>query len=291
MRCINTKLLVYFFTLLLIGIVCSLGNWQLRRAQQQEKNQSFMDMQAKLPVKNLLDLHGDKLFRQVFVQGYWLPDMTLYLDNRPNKKGQAGIEVITPFCLHERDRYPHGGRQDKKMRCNGPVLLVKRGWLPRDPYQRGKIRAFSTSTENIFFLGTILPHLGRIYSFMSEPEPKQGDLRQNLTTREFSQAFNMATYPFVLRQATAASYATTHCFPAQTQKVTENSARNQACSPPLVDHLLRDWPGLEQKINRHYGYAFHWFALATLMTVLMFYMTWRSYGQNKSRANKRYKHS
>jgi len=286
MRCVNTKLLVYFFALLLIFILCSLGNWQLRRALQQEKNQSHMHRQAKLPVKNLLDLHGDKLFRQVSVQGYWLPDMTLYLDNRPNKKGRAGIEVITPFCLHKKAYYQHRAltqRPGKEVPCDGPVLLVKRGWLPRDPFQRSKIKAFATPTESIFFLGTILPHLGRIYSFIAEPDPRQGRLRQNLTTREFSQAFNVATYPFVLRQETAASYVTTHCLATQTEQSTENVVSDQACLAPLVDDLLRDWPGLEQKINRHYGYAFQWFALATLITVLMFYLTWRLRRQYKSR--------
>lgn len=287
MRCVNTKLLVCFFTLLLIFILCSLGNWQLRRAQQQEKNQSHMHRQAKLPVKNLLDLHGDKLFRQVSVQGYWLPDMTLYLDNRPNKKGRAGIEVITPFCLHKKAYHQHRALTQRR-ECHGPVLLVKRGWLPRDPFQRSKIKAFTTPTESIFFLGTVLPHLGRIYSFIAEPDPRQGRLRQNLTTREFSQAFNVATYPFVLRQETAASYVTTNCLSAQTEKSTGNDENSQVCRTLQVDHLLRDWPGLEQKINRHYGYAFQWFALATLMTVLMFYLTWRLRRQYKSR--QKYKH-
>ena len=292
MRCVNTKLLLYFCALLLIVIVCSLGNWQLRRAQQQERNESYMQRQASLPVKELQALHGDKLFRQAFVLGYWLPEMTLYLDNRPNKKGQAGIEVITPFCVHGKAVYHRKAltqRQDKEVRCDGPVLLVKRGWLSRDPYQHNQIRAFNTPTEKIFFLGTILPHLGRIYSFRSDSHPEQGRLRQNLTTREFSQLFNVATYPFVLRQETAASYVTTHCSLAQIKESTKVGASAHACSPPLVDHLLRDWPGLEQKINRHYGYAFQWFALATLITVLMFYMTWRVYSQYKSRA--KIKHS
>ena len=285
MRCVNTKLLLYFFALLLITIVCSLGNWQLRRAQQQERNQSYMHRQASLPVKELQELHGDKLFRQVFVLGYWLPDMTLYLDNRPNKKGQSGIEVITPLCLHDKAIYRYRAltqRQDKEVRCDGPVLLVKRGWLPRDPYQHNQVRAFDTPTEKIFFRGTILPHLGRIYSFRSEPDHEQRRLRQNLTTKEFSQTFNIATYPFVLRQETAVSYGAIHCSPTQIKKSTEASVSTHACSP-LVDHLLRDWPGLEQKINRHYGYAFQWFALAALIIVLIFYMTWRVYAQYKSR--------
>ena len=93
----------------------------------------------------------------------------------------------------------------------------------------------------------------------------------------------------MLRQETAASYVTTHCSLAQIKASTAVGASAHACSPPLVDHLLRDWPGLEKKINRHYGYAFQWFALATLITVLMFYMTWRVYAQYKSRT--KIKHS
>jgi surfeit locus 1 family protein len=291
MRCVNTKLLLYFVALLLIAIVCSLGNWQLRRAEQQERNQSYMYRQANLPVRELQTLQGDKLFRQVFVLGYWLPEMTLYLDNRPNKKGQAGIEVITPFCLHIKEVYRRKvltQTQDKAVRCNGPVLLVKRGWLPRDPYHYNKISTFHTPTEKVFFRGTILPHLGRIYSFNSEPDPKQLRLRQNLTISEFAQAFNMATYPFVLRQETAAFYATLDCSPALIKQSTEASGSRHGCAAPLVDYLVRDWPGLEQKINRHYGYAFQWFALATLIIVLTLYMTWRFYMQYKSRVKNKH---
>jgi surfeit locus 1 family protein len=34
------------------------------------------------------------------------------------------------------------------------------------------------------------------------------------------------------------------------------------------DGLLRDWPRVGTGVEKHYGYAFQWFALAALITVL-----------------------
>lgn len=266
-----THILLYFFALLLIAIACSLGHWQLKRAKQEEIYQSNMLMQANLPIKKLQDLDEEKLFRRVLVTGYWLPEMTIYLDNRPNSKGQAGIEVLTPLCLQDNLQTRS---LKKNIPCDKPVLLVKRGWLPRDQYQRNKIKFFDTPTTLISLQGTVLPHLGRIYTFVSEPDPKHERLRQNLTTIEFEHAFNIETYPFVLRQETDV-YTNIACTsPA-------NRAFSSTVCPILIDHLSRNWPGLEHKINRHYGYAFQWFALAALIVFLAGYFIRRTCQQKR----------
>jgi cytochrome oxidase assembly protein ShyY1 len=42
---------------------------------------------------------------------------------------------------------------------------------------------------------------------------------------------------------------------------------------PTGDGLVRDWPAPDFGIDKHYGYAFQWFALAA--TLLVFYAATR----------------
>ncbi|HET7525200.1 MAG TPA: SURF1 family cytochrome oxidase biogenesis protein [Burkholderiaceae bacterium] len=53
-------------------------------------------------------------YRRIVVEGRWLPQQTLYLDNR-TEHGVAGFVVVTPLLLGP-----------------GDAVLVQRGWAPRD---------------------------------------------------------------------------------------------------------------------------------------------------------------
>jgi cytochrome oxidase assembly protein ShyY1 len=46
--------------------------------------------------------------------------------------------------------------------------------------------------------------------------------------------------------------------------------------------LLREWPAPVSGIERHYGYAFQWFALSLLIAVLYFWFQWIApYARNR----------
>jgi cytochrome oxidase assembly protein ShyY1 len=111
--------LLLLLTLVFIAITMKLGFWQLSRAQLRERidaEQRDSATQAPLSGDDLRALPpGAKpLYRRVNVAGQWLPSWTLFL-NRP-QNGRPGFWVMTPMQLP-----------------NGLVVLVQRGWVPRDP--------------------------------------------------------------------------------------------------------------------------------------------------------------
>ncbi len=108
-------ILVIPFVLGCAGL-CSVGLWQLDRAQ--EKRARFADYSARiaaapldidaLPSATGLD---DQRWRRARLSGHYL-DRHVVLDNRI-AAGQAGYEVLTPFATPA-----------------GRVILVDRGWIP-----------------------------------------------------------------------------------------------------------------------------------------------------------------
>ena len=96
-----------------ISLFCSLGVWQLHRAEQKRALHGQFLEAAKLPPVSLDALPSDTspLWRQVQLSGTFL-DSTILLDNRV-RGGQQGYEVFTAFQPE-----------------HGPAVLVNRGWLP-----------------------------------------------------------------------------------------------------------------------------------------------------------------
>ena len=71
-----------------------------------------------------------------------------------------------------------------------------------------------------------------------------GAIRQNLDVDAFARESGLALLPWVLVQIEDAAV-------------------------PAADGLLRQWPEPAADVHKHYGYAFQWFALATLLIVLV----------------------
>jgi len=71
----------------------------------------------------------------------------------------------------------------------------------------------------------------------------EGNVWQNLTLERYRQAVPIAIQPFVIQQ-------------------------DQEGAPD--DGLVREWLPPDVGVDRHYGYAFQWFALSAL--ILMFYL-------------------
>jgi cytochrome oxidase assembly protein ShyY1 len=70
---------------------------------------------------------------------------------------------------------------------------------------------------------------------------RPGSIMQNLTLDQFGQASGLRMKPFVLEQTT------------DTQ-----------------DGLVRDWPKPSSGMDKHFGYAFQWYALAA--TAFLFFL-------------------
>lgn len=107
-------LLVY---LILLGILCSLGNWQLRRSEEKKQflQQQKLAQKAERIVLNQHDNINLKSleYKKVSISGYYDVSHQFLIDNQI-KNGQAGYFVMTPFFITGRNQ----------------AILVNRGWLP-----------------------------------------------------------------------------------------------------------------------------------------------------------------
>lgn len=216
--------LVTLAALLVAGTTFSLGQWQLRRAAQKEalqaaiesqKKLSALDTQALVAIKNI----ASEVHRPVAVQGVWQPAHTVYLDNRP-MGGKTGFWVLTPLALQ-------GSKQ---------VILVQRGWVPRDFTDRTHLPQVLTPAGLVSVTGRIAPPPSKLYEFKGAD---LGPIRQNLDLDAFR---------------------------AETALPLPNGVLLQTGAPS--EGLLRDWAAPNLGVDKHYGYAFQWFGLCALVLVL-----------------------
>ena len=202
----------------------SLGQWQLRRADEKETTQadiqsrealSPLDAQALAALKN----PADALYQPVVLQGVWQPTHTVYLDNRP-MAGRTGFWVLTPLALQG----------------SGRMVLVQRGWVPRDFNERTRLPTIATPAGLVRVEGRIAPPPSRLYAFKGDDV---GLIRQNLDLNAFRLETGLPLLDAPVLQ-----------------------------TGPASDGLLREWAAPALGVEKHYGYAFQWFALCALVVVL-----------------------
>lgn len=207
-----------------IAATVSLGRWQLNRAAQKVALQASMDAQSSLHLVDatLLLAAADPttlVHQHALLRGQWLADQTMYLDNRQMHE-RVGFYAVTPLRLEGKEA----------------VILVQRGWVPRNFEQREKVPAIETPAGNVTIEGRIAPPPGKLFEL---GEPSTGAIRQNLDLKQFQAPGGVRVLPVLLVQTGAAS-----------------------------EGLLRDWPAVNLGVEKHYGYALQWFGMAALIAVL-----------------------
>jgi surfeit locus 1 family protein len=208
-------------------VTARLGVWQLDRAAQKNALQAALDARRalpSLPAAELADAPGAtdaQLHRAVALEGRWVAERTVYLENR-QMNGRPGFFVVTPLRL-----------------ADGSAVLVQRGWLPRDAQERTRVTPPPTPDGPVRIDGRIAPPPGRLYEFDAAAS---GPIRQNLEVSAFARETGLRLRPLSVVQEDAQG--------------------------ALSDGLLRQWPAPAADVHKHYGYAFQWFALATLISGL-----------------------
>ena len=212
----------------------ALGMWQLDRAAQKSQLQQAMQAQASASPWDEAAAHkalfAEKvdsiswLHHPVQLQGHWLGQHTVYLDNR-QMHGRPGFFVLTPLKL-----------------ANGSVVVVQRGWVPRNFENRSQVQTVDTPNGVVTVQGQLAGAPGRLMALGEESTAATAapDIRQNLDLMAFAQASGLALWPATVVQSGAAS-----------------------------EGLLRDWPQPESGIAKHYGYAFQWFAIAAVLAAML----------------------
>jgi surfeit locus 1 family protein len=116
------------------------------------------------------------------------------------------------------------------------AVLVERGWAPRNFVQRDKLPDIATPTGPVEVRGRMAPPPGKLYDF---PGAVSGPIRQNLDLAQFRAETGLPLLGLGVQQTGA---------PA--------------------DGLLRQWPEHVSGVEKHYGYAFQWWALCVLIAIL-----------------------
>ena len=211
-----------------VAITARLGIWQLSRAAQKEALQAALDARAQLPA-----LDAGALARDA--------DLAARQRFRPVHLRGHWLASRTVF-LENRQMNGRTGFYvvtPLALEDQAGAVLVQRGWAPRDMQDRTRLPSVPTQAGSVELDGRVAPPPARLYEFAADAG---GAIRQNLDMARFAAESGLALLPMSVLQADSAATA--------------------------GDGLLRAWPRPALDVDKHYGYAFQWFALAALMTGL-----------------------
>ena len=189
MSAATRRAVVLLATLAAVALTARLGVWQLDRAAQKQALQDSLSTRGALPPLAGAQLArdagqaADQHDRRIVVAGRWLPERTVFLDNR-QMDGRPGFFVLTPLLL-----------------TPGDAVLVQRGWAPRDPQERARLPEVPTPAGEVRVEGAVAPPPSKLYSFVSE---EHGRLRQNLDVDAYAREIGVALRPLSVRQQTDA---------------------------------------------------------------------------------------
>lgn len=231
----------------------SLGRWQLSRAAQKQALHDAIETRRNLPPLRNTDLLAQRdqpvalLHRPVALRGRFVPEYTIYLDNR-QMRGRPGFYVLTPLLLeHSND-----------------AVLIQRGWIPRNFLDRIALPDLATPTGVVQLSGRIAPVPAKLFEF---EDAARGRIRQNLDLADYRDETRLALIAISVLQ-TAQEEGVTESSGAADAKTRDVSTSPASAlrdgSPPL----LREWPELGSGVDTHYGYAAQWFALSLLIVCL-----------------------
>lgn len=181
-------------------VTASLGRWQLSRAGQKEALQASLEERSRMHPLTAADVLAGAsgsdpatlVHRTVVLEGHWLPEYTVYLDNR-QMRGRPGFYVLTPLQLAP----PAQG-----------AVLVQRGWVPRNFHDRTQLPPVQTSADRVQVEGRVAAPPSRLYEFQSDAAPASkgaSRIRQNLDLAAFRTESGLPLANLTVLQTGAAS--------------------------------------------------------------------------------------
>lgn len=174
--------------LLVIAVTARLGWWQLSRADEKLAWQTAIAERAQLPALGASALEpplsedeiAARLHRRADLRGRWLPERTVFLDNRMMDH-KSGFYVLTPLV-------PQGS--------NAAVLVV-RGWVARDAQDRARLPVIETSGDEVDVSGLVILRPPPTFALGAE---STGPIRQNLDLVAYAQETGLSLAPVMVQQ-------------------------------------------------------------------------------------------
>ena len=173
-------------TVIVCAIGISLGNWQMRRAEEK------LALQQEIVARAGFDpLHADRLkpgerpeeFRRVTADGEFLPEWAVYLDNRP-LNGKSGFYLLMPLKLVNRDQF----------------VLVLRGWFPRDASDPTRLPAIPVAPAPVHIEGKVRHSAGKLVQLGEPAGLRPGAIVQNAEVDDFARASKLPLHTFIIEQ-------------------------------------------------------------------------------------------
>lgn len=212
----------------LLGIAAtfSLGMWQVRRAAERAAIDSAWEVATNGAAR---ELHDESDFRDVAanvpvrvrLRGVFDPARVWWLDNRI-VEGRAGFLVVAAL----------------RVEGSGQVVLVVRGWAPRDPAERTRLPSIRRPDGVVDIEGIAVANVPRVFEIGARGT---GLIRQNLDFTDAAAEIGAPVARFALTQTSA-------------------------MDDGLERHTVSPSGGGPERSR---GYAFQWFALSALITVLL----------------------
>jgi surfeit locus 1 family protein len=222
------SVVVLLATVVGIAATVRLGLWQLDRAAAKNAIQARIDERRDLPPLAAADLART---------GAAAPAQ---LQRRARLQGRWDAQHTVYLENRQMNGIPgFFVVTPLKLEGTGEAVVVERGWAPRDFNDRTRLPALHTPQDTVVVEGMIAPPPSRLYAFGAD---EQGAIRQNLDLAAFARETRLALLPLTLQQSASPSTA--------------------------GDGLYRQWPQPAADVEKHYGYAFQWFALAATMAAL-----------------------
>jgi surfeit locus 1 family protein len=171
-----------------IALTASLGQWQLRRAEQKLALQAQWQQAQQAPPLELagadLAAVADRLPLRVSLRGRFLSEHEVWLDNR-QMDGRTGLVLIAPLRL-----------------ADGAVVLVNRGFAARDPRDRARLPEVARPQAEVAVEGLAVAQPARVLQLGSNAagDGRQPAVWQNLDFDAFERASGLAVPRWVVQQ-------------------------------------------------------------------------------------------
>lgn len=167
------------------------------------------------------------LQRRVVAKGHYLPSQTIWLDNRPRPIPAGGADSAAQSGFFVMTPF--------QLQDSDTVLWVNRGWAPRNTENRTELPPVSTPDGLVVVEGIALANPGKVYDLGKNDGPiVRPRIEQNLDLAKEANLHQWQQLPFILRETNVDG----------------------------LDGLARSWAPPTTGVERHYAYAFQWFALA-----------------------------
>lgn len=154
-----------------VALTMGLGFWQLSRAAEKQDLDTLIEERGTMEAWTGRDLATAKdakegYHRTARLTGEWVPQASVFLDNRP-MAGRSGFILVTPFKLQDLPQ----------------AILVQRGWVPRDFVDRTRVPAIDSPSGWVTIEGRLAPPPSHLFELGASPP---GPIRQNIDLAAFT---------------------------------------------------------------------------------------------------------